>query len=157
MISTLVVLAALARLSIEAPVQDGVQGQELTGLVFSIEDGEQNRHYFGNITIKFVGFDSVRTDDNGFFRIKIPASVRPGQEITLRHNKKGYEICTPLFGKQLVPSDLIRPIEIRMLPTSSKLFGLMIASKSSSDVPRANRLKATLAAGTNFSTYRRTF
>src|SRR5208337_3784867 len=53
-----------------------------------------------------------------------PASrtVLSGQEVTLRHDKKGYAICVPLLGKQLIPADLTRPVEIRMLPEGSKLF-----------------------------------
>jgi tetratricopeptide (TPR) repeat protein len=99
-----------------------VQDHDLTGLVFSIEDGEQKRRFFSNVIIEFVGIDKARTDDHGEFHIRIPAAVRPGQEVTLLLDKKGYAICSPLFGKQLIHAGTTTVVEVRMLPQGSKLF-----------------------------------
>src|SRR5262249_22630222 len=62
------------------------------------------------------------TNDQGLFRVSLPSGAHPGQEITIRQDRKDYAICSPLFGKQLIPADLTRPVPIRMLPLSSKLF-----------------------------------
>ena len=56
----------------------------------------------------------------------------PGQEVTLRHDKKGYAICSPLFGKQRVPAVPTEVVEIRMLPEGSKLFWTPHAPRNSS-------------------------
>ena len=97
--------------------------RELHGEVFSIENGEQAPHFFPSvqITIPECGVSGL-TNDQGLFRIQLPVNVLSGQEVTLRHDKKGYAICVPLLGKQLIPADLTRPVEIRMLPEGSKLF-----------------------------------
>ena len=96
---------------------------ELHGEVFSIENGEQAPQFFPNVqmTLREFGAGGL-TNDQGLFRIQLPVNVLSGQEVTLRHDKKGYAICFPLLGKQLIPADLTRPVEIRMLPEGSKLF-----------------------------------
>src|SRR5271157_5629094 len=96
---------------------------ELHGEVFSIENGEQAPQFFPNVqmTLREFGAGGL-TNDQGLFRIQLPVNVLSGQEVTLRHDKKGYAICVPLLGKQLIPADLTRPVEIRMLPEGSKLF-----------------------------------
>src|SRR5271157_5283244 len=96
---------------------------ELHGEVFSIENGEQAPQFFPNVqmTLREFGAGGL-TNDQGLFRIQLPVNVLSGQEVTLRHDKKGYAICHPLLGKQLIPADLTRPVEIRMLPEGSKLF-----------------------------------
>ena len=96
---------------------------ELHGEVFSIENGEQAPQFFPNVQMTLREFGaSGLTNDQGLFRIQLPVNVLSGQEVTLRHDKKGYAICFPLLGKQLIPADLTRPVEIRMLPEGSKLF-----------------------------------
>ena len=97
--------------------------RELHGEVFGIENGEQAPQFFPNVQITLREFGAGGlTNDQGLFRIQIPVNVLSGQEVTLRHDKKGYAICFPLLGKQLIPADLTRPVEIRMLPEGSKLF-----------------------------------
>ena len=97
--------------------------RELHGEVFSIENGEQAPQFFPNVQITLREFGAGGlTNDQGLFRIQLPVNVLSGQEVTLRHDKKGYAICFPLLGKQLIPADLTRPVEIRMLPEGSKLF-----------------------------------
>ena len=97
--------------------------RELHGEVFSIENGEQAPQFFPNVQMTLREFGaSGLTNDQGLFRIQLPVNVLSGQEVTLRHDKKGYAICFPLLGKQLIPADLTRPVEIRMLPEGSKLF-----------------------------------
>ena len=91
--------------------------------MFSIENGEQAPQFFPNVQMTLREFGaSGLTNDQGLFRIQLPVNVLSGQEVTLRHDKKGYAICFPLLGKQLIPADLTRPVEIRMLPEGSKLF-----------------------------------
>ena len=47
----------------------------------------------------------------------------PGQEVTLRHDKKGYaDLLAPASASNCIPADLTRRVEIRMLPDGSKLF-----------------------------------
>src|SRR5271157_1368323 len=96
---------------------------ELHGEVFSVENGEQAPQFFPNVQITLREFGaSGLTNDQGLFRIQLPGNVLSGQEVTLRHDKKGYAICFPLLGKQLIPADLTRLVEVRMLPEGSKLF-----------------------------------
>src|SRR4051812_1817496 len=97
--------------------------RELRGELFSIEDGEQTPKFFANIKVIIPEFGAAGvTGDQGLFRIKLPAVVLPGQEVTLRHDKKGYVICSPLFGKQVVFADPAKLVQVRMLPEGSKLF-----------------------------------
>ena len=118
---TLLALTLLPLLSALARGQNVLH--ELHGKVFSIENGEQAPQFFPNVQITILEFGaSGRTDDQGLFRIQLPANVLSGQEVTLRHDKKGYAICFPLLGKQIIPADLTRPVEIRLLPVGSKLF-----------------------------------
>ena len=65
--------------------------------------------------------NSDLTDDDGAFRIELASPMKAGQEVTLAHDKKGYAIHEPLFGKLVLPRDE-RLVEIRMLPLGSKLF-----------------------------------
>ena len=103
--------------------QENVAVHELHGEVFSIENGEQSPKFFRDVQVSIREFGaSCLTNDQGLFRIGLPAHVLPGQEVTLRHDKKRYAICSPLLGKQLIPADLTRLVEVRMLPEGSKLF-----------------------------------
>ena len=91
--------------------------------MFSIENEEHAPQFFPNVQMTLREFGaSGLTNDQGIFRIQLPENVLSGQEVTLRHDKKGYAICIPLLGKQLIPADLTRPVEVRMLPEGSKLF-----------------------------------
>ncbi len=118
---TLLALTLLTLLS--APALGHNVLHELHGEVFSIENGEQAPQFFPNVQVTLREFGaSGLTNDQGLFRIQLPVTVLSGQEVTLRHDKKGYAICVPLLAKQLIPADLTRPVEIRMLPEGSKLF-----------------------------------
>ena len=97
--------------------------RELHGELFSIENGEQNPKFFPDVEVTIREFGTRgRTNDQGEFRIRLPSSVLPGQEMTLRHDKKGYAICHPLLGKQRVPAVSTDVVSIHMLPEGSKLF-----------------------------------
>src|SRR5437870_1817537 len=79
-------------------------GREFRGELFSIEEGEQTPKFLPNVLVTVREFGATGlTSDRGLFRIKLPTGVLPGQEITLRHDKNGYTICSPLFGRQIVP------------------------------------------------------
>src|SRR5208337_3282370 len=118
---TLLALTLLTLLSAPALGQNVLH--ELHGEVFSIENGEQAPQFFPNVQITLREFGaSGLTNDQGLFRIQLPVNVLSGQEVTLRHDKEGYAICHPYLGKQLIPADLTRPVEIHMLPKGSKLF-----------------------------------
>jgi tetratricopeptide (TPR) repeat protein len=95
----------------------------LMGQLYSVESGEQAKQTLPRITVTLgeFGLNDV-TNDTGYFRIALPAGVVPGREVTLEHDKKDYAICSPLFGKQIIPSDLGRAIVVQMLPSGSKLF-----------------------------------
>ena len=56
------------------------------------------------------------------FAEAIPAVARPGQEVTLRHDKAGYEVFFPYRGLQRLPDIKVPPavVEVRMLPKGSK-------------------------------------
>jgi tetratricopeptide (TPR) repeat protein len=117
----------LLLLTLLAPASEPARGQhadrELHGELFSIEKGEQNPTFLPGVRVTVREFgNSALTNDQGRFRIPLPAAVLPGQEVTLRHDKTGYAICSPLFGKQLVPALPTTVVEIRMLPAGSKLF-----------------------------------
>jgi tetratricopeptide (TPR) repeat protein len=120
-IHTLLLLALLSPWSDPTLGQDA--DRELRGELFSIENGEHNPRFFPGVqvTVRESG-NSALTNDQGRFRLRLPSSVLPGQEVTLRHDKKDYAICSPLFGKQLVPAVPTTVVEIRMLPAGSKLF-----------------------------------
>jgi hypothetical protein len=97
--------------------------RELRGVIFSIENGEQIRKFFPDVEVTILEFGArSRTNDQGVFRVQFTSPVSPGQEVTLQADKKGYAICSPLFGKQLVPAVPTRMVEIRMLPEGSRLF-----------------------------------
>lgn len=97
--------------------------RELRGEIFSTENGEQNPKFFPDVEVTIREFGTRgRTNDQGEFRLRLPSFVLPGQEVTLRHDKKGYAICHPLLGKQRVPAVSTEMVEIHMLPAGSKLF-----------------------------------
>src|SRR5262249_41921448 len=60
--------------------------------------------------------------DQGLFVIQMPGAAKPGQEVTLRHDKDGYEMFSPYKGLQRLPAISTPPavVEVRMLPKGSK-------------------------------------
>ena len=117
----LLVLAALPLLLTPALGQNAPH--ELYGELFSIENGEQSPKFFPNVQVTIREFDvSGLTNDQGAFRIRLPAAVLPGQEVTLRHDKEGYAIFSPLLGRLTIPAHSNEVVEVRLLPLDSPLF-----------------------------------
>jgi tetratricopeptide (TPR) repeat protein len=96
--------------------------RELRGELFSVENGDQAPKLLPGVqvTLREYGNSDV-TNDSGLFRIPLPVGAQPGQEVTLRQDRKGYVICAPLYGKQILPAEG-KLVEVRMLPEGSKLF-----------------------------------
>ena len=114
----LLVLAILA-----TPAFGDDPARQLRGQLCGIEQGMGNPRPLANVrvTIREFGTGDL-TNDQGLFRIPLPASALPGQEVTLSHDKKGYAIYHPLLGKVRIPARPDEVVEIRMLPEGSKAF-----------------------------------
>jgi tetratricopeptide (TPR) repeat protein len=96
---------------------------DLVGELVSIEDGDDKPIKLANIEVTVREYlRSGTTDDQGRFVIQLPAAAKPGQEVTLRHDKDKYEIFSPYRGALRLPAPGNPPpvIEIRMLPKGSK-------------------------------------
>ena len=119
----LLVLAALPLLLTPALGQNAPH--ELYGELFSIENGEQSPKFFPNVQVTIREFDvSGLTNDQGAFRIRLPAAVLPGQEVTLRHDKEGYAIFSPLLGRLTIPAHSNEVVEVRL--AASRLTALLV-------------------------------
>src|SRR4051794_27533819 len=86
-----------------AALPQSVAGQEkpweLVGELVSIEDGDDKQVPLANVRLTVREFlRSGTTDDQGLFVTQLPAVAKPGQEVTLRHDKAGYEIFFPYRG-----------------------------------------------------------
>ena len=67
--------------------------------------------------------DPALSRDGGEFRLLIPKVFRPGDQLTIEAEKKGYRIQYPLPGEARVPADFEKDtLEVRLLPVGSKLF-----------------------------------
>jgi hypothetical protein len=74
-------------------------GLELHGVVFSIEDGQADRKFLSNILVTVAEFGaSATTNDQGGFRVRLPAGVLPGQDVTLQEDQKDYYILLPVLS-----------------------------------------------------------
>ncbi len=110
-------------------VSAAVQGpnSHLHGVVFSIEDGQGDRKYLPDVQVTLVGFKATgKTDNQGAFRIPLPASVRPGQDITLQEDQEDYYILLPVLSQLRLPASaapgVMEPVvEIWMAPKGSKV------------------------------------
>jgi hypothetical protein len=100
-------------------------GLELRGSAFSVEDGQADRKYLPNVLVTVVEFGaSGTTNDQGSFRVRLPAGVLPGQDVTLQEDRKDYYILLPVLGKLRVPATPAQVVEVWMAPKGSKvLFG----------------------------------
>src|SRR5262249_28733873 len=116
-------LPLLGLASIPAAAQ--TTGLELRGMVFSVEDGQADRKYLGNVLVTVIEFGkSATTDDQGLFRLRLPAGVLPGQDLTLQEDQKNYYILLPVLSKLRVPATPAQVVEVWMAPKGSKvLFG----------------------------------
>jgi hypothetical protein len=66
------------------PAAAQTAGLELRGVVFSVENGQADRKYLPNVLVTVVDFGvSGTTNDQGSFRVRLPAGVLPGQDVTL--------------------------------------------------------------------------
>ncbi|MEA1934095.1 MAG: hypothetical protein U9N60_06680, partial [Thermodesulfobacteriota bacterium] len=89
----------------------------LRGVVYYIDKHEKKSASNGvKVTIKKTGA-SDRTNEEGMFRIFLPAVFKAGEEICLHINKPGWAIWYPLDGEIRIPAELRKEIvEVRLLP-----------------------------------------
>ena len=107
------------------PVPTAAQtaGLELRGVVFSVEDGQADRKYRPNVLVTVVDFGvSGTTNDQGSFRVRLPAGVLPGQDVTLQEDQKDYYILFPVLNRLRVPANPAQLVEIQMAPKGSKVL-----------------------------------
>src|SRR4051794_36453245 len=89
----------LLLLAISQPALGQDESWELVGQLVSIEDGDDKPIKLSNVHIIVREFGRMGiTDDQGLFVIQMPAAAKPGQEISLQHDKDGYEIFFPYRG-----------------------------------------------------------
>ncbi len=74
------------------------------------------------VQVTLVGFDrGAVTNDQGFFRLKIPSIFKPGDEIKFNVAKEGWRV--PLDGAVRIPSDLQKEwVRLETLPLGSPGF-----------------------------------
>ena len=98
-------------------------GLELRGVVFSVEDGQADRKYLPNVLVTVIEFGaSGTTNDQGGFRVRLPAGVLPGQDVTLQEDQKDYYILFPVLSKLRVPATPAQVVEVSMAPKGSKVL-----------------------------------
>ncbi len=91
-------------------------------MVFSVEDGQADRKYLPNVLVTVVEFGaSGTTNDQGGFRVRLPAGVLPGQDLTLQEDLKDYYILLPVLSKLRVPA-APQVVEVWMAPKGSKVL-----------------------------------
>ena len=95
----------------------------LRGVVYCVDKHEKT---FASsdvkVTIKKTGTFG-QTNEEGMFRIFLPAVFKAGEEICLHINKPGWAIWYPLDGELRIPAELRKEIvEVRLLPAGSKRF-----------------------------------
>ena len=95
------------------PAAAQTAGLELRGVVFSIEDGQADRKYLPNVLVTVFEFGaSGTTNDQGGFRVRLPAGVLPGQDVTLQEDQKDYYILLPVLSKLRVPATPAQVVEV---------------------------------------------
>jgi tetratricopeptide (TPR) repeat protein len=105
------------------PAAAQTAGLELRGVVFSVEDGQADRKYLPNVLVTVIEFGaSGRTNDQGGFRVRLPAGVLPGQDLTLQEDQKDYYILLPVLSKLRVPATPAQVVEVSMAPKGSKVL-----------------------------------
>ena len=95
----------------------------LKGQMFSVESGDFSPIPLPGVTItvRETG-NSALTNQQGLFRISLGTELHAGHEVTLIHDRVNFAILSPYLGKQQIPDDLEKVVEVRMLPKGSKLF-----------------------------------
>ena len=97
--------------------------KQLHGVVFSVEDGQADRRYLANVLVTVVEFGaSGTTNDQGGFRVRLPAGVLPGQDVTLQEDQRDYYILFPVLSKLRVPAMPGQVVEVWMAPKGSKVL-----------------------------------
>ncbi len=112
------------------PVPAAAQGAgpELRGLVFSVEDGQADRKYLRHVVVTLVEFKvKAETDDQGYFRARLPAGALAGQDVTLQEDQPDYYILFPVLSRLRVPAPPPpgKPepvVEVWMAPKGSKVL-----------------------------------
>ncbi|HKM54983.1 MAG TPA: tetratricopeptide repeat protein, partial [Isosphaeraceae bacterium] len=105
------------------PAAAQTAGLELRGVVFSVEDGQADRKYLPNVLVTVIEFGaSGRTNDQGGFRVRLPAGVLPGQDLTLQEDQKDYYILLPVLSKLRVPATPTQVVDVSMAPKGSKVL-----------------------------------
>ena len=95
----------------------------LKGQMFSVESGDFSPIPLPGVTItvRETG-NSALTNQQGLFRISLGTELHAGHEVTLIHDRVNFAILSPYLGKQQIPDDLEKVVEVRMLPKGSKLY-----------------------------------
>jgi len=120
---TLPVLAILSLSLATAPAPGRAAIRELRGELASLEDGPQNPRALSRVKVRILGSGASNlTNDDGEFRIPRPSTLLPGQEVELKHDKPGYQFCSPIDGEQILPADPNKVVILRILPAGSPLF-----------------------------------
>jgi hypothetical protein len=121
--SCLVLSVLLSRLPVHG--QSHIE-RELRGRLVSIERGKENPIPVSDVAITAeFGISRVTsepTGKQGVFRIPLPTTLHPGQEVTLVPDKSNYAVFSPYQGKQRIPYDPEEVLEVRILPKESPLF-----------------------------------
>ena len=74
------------------------------------------------VTVTVNGHDTDVTNDQGYFRVHLPTSIKAGQEVELTIDRNGLVIVSPLFGRQRIPGSPDEIVEVRTMPMGSKAF-----------------------------------
>src|SRR5262249_18332582 len=74
------------------------------------------------VTIEENG-NSDTTNSQGMFRVVLPDIFKPGDKVTLRVDKPGWRVHTPVEGETRGPANLRKEVvEVRLRPVCSQLF-----------------------------------
>jgi hypothetical protein len=104
------------------PAAAQAPGLELRGVVFSVEGGQADRKFLANVLVTVVEFGSAdTTTPQGRFRIRLPAGVLPGQDVTLQEDRGDYYILFPVLSKLRVPATPAQLVEVQMAPKGLKV------------------------------------
>jgi tetratricopeptide (TPR) repeat protein len=103
-------------------------GLTLRGVVFSAEHGQTDRKYLGHVMMTLIELRvRAETDDQGYFRVRLPAGVLAGQDVTLQDDSPDYYILFPVLSRLRVPAPAPRGnpepiVEVWMAPKGTKVL-----------------------------------
>lgn len=85
----------------------------LKGQMFSVESGDFSPIPLPGVTItvRETG-NSALTNQQGLFRISLGTELHAGHEVTLIHDRVNFAILFPHLGKQQIPDDLEKVVEV---------------------------------------------